>query len=82
MKDKEKFLHKLLGKNGSFSNDYLHSFQVLMEFAFLSEQNNKAIFFTLLVVTISRLLFSYFQLLDIEGKYFAQIELAFETVVG
>ena len=29
--DKEKFLLKLLGKNGSFSNDYLHSFQVLME---------------------------------------------------
>ena len=39
-------------------------------------------FFTLLVVTISRLLCSYFQLLDIEGKDFAQIELAFETVVG
>ena len=46
------------------------------------EQNNEAIFFTLLVVTISRLLCSYFQLLDIEGKDFAQIELAFETVVG
>ena len=74
---------KLLGKNGSFSNDYLHSFQVLMESCISFRAKQRGNFFHIVGSHYQQAsICSYFQLLDIEGKDFAQIELAFETVVG